>query len=450
MNPATGEPLASYPLLPLAEAAELAQRAARAGVEWRERRFIERAQVFRKAAQLLRDRATQYAELMAREMGKPVREGRAEIQKCAWGCQYYAENAKDFLRTQLIESDASSSYVHFEPLGVVLCIMPWNFPFWQPLRFLAGALMAGNTALLKHSSLVPGCAQALEQLFLDAGAPSGVLTNLCVSHEHAAELIAHDAIAALTFTGSTRGGRGVAERAGAALKKIVLELGGSDPYLILHDADVPAAAEACVQSRLSNNGQSCIAAKRCIIVPEVRDQFQAEVLARVATWKTGDPLRPETQLGPLASVELRDHLHSQVRASIAAGATLLSGGVVPEQPGAWYPPTVLSNVGSGMPAYDDELFGPVVALLDASDEEAAIRIANDTRYGLGAAVFSRDRRRAERIAKTRLRAGSCFVNEFVRSDPRLPFGGIKQSGYGRELSLFGIQEFVNIKTVYVK
>jgi len=450
INPATGDSLATYDLTPWSDTSGLAERAAEAALEWSGQRFAERAAALRQVALLLRDRARAYAELMAREMGKPLTEGRAELEKCAWACDYYAENAKPFLQVQRIESDATSSYVAFEPLGVVLAIMPWNFPFWQFFRFAAPALMAGNAVLLKHSSLVPGCADALERLLGDAGVPPGVVTNLRLSAEHTQALIEHDSVAAVTFTGSTEAGRAVAARAGGALKKLVLELGGSDPYLVLADADVKAAAEACVQSRLINAGQSCIAAKRFIAVKQVRREFEAEVIARMAEREPGDPLDPQTRLGPMASQALRDQLHAQVQKSLAAGAVLMLGGAVPERSGAWYPPTVLSDVGPGMPAYDEELFGPVAAVIEAEDEEDAIRIANDTRFGLGAAVFSRDRTRAEHIAKCRLRAGSCFVNELVRSDPRLPFGGIKQSGYGRELSLFGIQEFVNIKTIYVK
>ncbi len=450
INPANGDTLATYNLTAWNDATRWAERAVQASARWNELSFSERSTALQQAAAALRRRAPELARLMAREMGKPLTEGVAEAEKCAWVCEYYAENAKGFLQQQPVESDASSSYVCFEPLGVVLAIMPWNYPFWQFFRFAAPALMAGNAVLLKHSSQVPGCAEAITGLLHEAGLPQELVVNLRLSRQHAEELIGQRSIAAVTFTGSTEGGRSVATRAGAALKKVVLELGGSDPYLILEDADIPAAAEACVKSRLGNAGQSCIAAKRFIAVKSVRQDFEGELLARMRAYTPGDPLDPATRLGPMASVELRDHLHVQVQKSVAAGALLMLGGAVPAQPGAWYPPTVLSGVGPDMPAYDEELFGPVAAVLEANDEEDAIRIANDTRFGLGAAVFSRDRSRAEYIARHRLRAGTCFVNEFVRSDPRLPFGGIKQSGYGRELSLFGIQEFVNIKTVYVK
>jgi succinate-semialdehyde dehydrogenase / glutarate-semialdehyde dehydrogenase len=450
INPATGKPSDDYALIQLRDAEQLAARAVDAAQVWQERSFLDRAEHLRLAARLLRDRSQAYAELMAAEMGKPVLEGQAEAEKCAWVCEYYAENAKRFLKPQLIETEASSSYVCFEPLGVVLAIMPWNFPFWQLFRFAAPALMAGNAVMLKHSSLVPGCAEAVGKLLADAGVPSHVFQNLPLSREHAEALIDNPAIAAVTFTGSTEAGRAIAARAGRAIKKSVLELGGSDAYLILADADLELAAEACVTSRLNNAGQSCIAAKRFVVVRSVLAEFQAAMLVRMRARIPGDPLDPSTRLGPMASVALRDQLHAQVHASVAAGATLLLGGVVPKQAGAWYPPTVLSDVKPGMPAHDEELFGPVAAIIEAEDEEAAIHIANASQYGLGAAVFSRDRARAERIAKNRIRAGTCCVNDFVRSDPRLPFGGIKSSGFGRELSLFGIQEFVNIKTIYVK
>lgn len=450
INPANGDTLATYQLTHWNDAVRLAERAVQASARWGELSFSERAAPLQEAARTLRRRAHELAQLMAREMGKPVTEGVAEAEKCAWVCEYYAENARGFLKPQTVESDASSSYVSFEPLGVVLAIMPWNFPFWQFFRFAAPALMAGNAVLLKHSSQVPGCAEAITSLLHEAGVPQDVVINLRLARQHAEELIGQRSVAAVTFTGSTEGGRSVAVRAGAALKKCVLELGGSDPYLVLEDADIPAAAEACVKSRLNNAGQSCIAAKRCIVVRSALEDFKGELITRMRACVPGDPLEPATRLGPLASVELRDKLHTQVQKSLAAGAQLMLGGTVPDQPGAWYPPTVLAGVVPGMPAYDEELFGPVAAVLEASDEEDAIRIANDTPFGLGGAVFSRDRSRAEYIARHRLRAGSCFVNDFVRSDPRLPFGGIKQSGYGRELSLFGIQEFVNIKTVYVK
>lgn len=439
----------SKPHLPLAAARELVSQMA-AAREWRERTFGERAERMRHAAFLLRERANRCAELMARELGKPVVEGVAEIEKSARVIEYYAENGKRLLKPQLIETDASSSYVCFEPLGIVFAIMPWCFPFWQFFRSTAPALMAGNSIVLKHASLARGAAAAIEGVLMDAGVPASAFAHLALSRGDAEELIEHESIAGVAFTGSSAAGRRVAAAAGRALKKTVLELGGSDPYLILADADLDLASDACVASRMLNNGQSCTSAKRLIAVKEVRGQLQDAVIRRMQERRVGDPLDPSTEQGPMASVELRDALHAQVQASVAAGATLMLGGAGPPRKGAWYPPTVLSNVRRGMPAYEEELLGPVAVIIEAEDEEHAIEIANDTSYGLGGAVFSRDRSRAERIAKSRICAGTCFVNDWVRSDPRLPMGGVKASGYGRELSVFGIQEFVNVKTVYVR
>ena len=449
INPATGESLGPSPNMDLNQAKALALEARQRFFEWRLVPFAERESRMRRAASLLRERTLPYAELMAREMGKPIREGRAEVEKCAKVCDYYADHAERFLSNEPIETEASSSYVAFQPLGVVLAVMPWNFPFWQVFRFAAPALMAGNAGVLKHASNVPGCAGAIEEVFRDAGFPEGLFRTLYLSGAQTGELIAHDSIAAVTLTGSTAAGRAVASSAGRALKKTVLELGGSDPYVVLADADLETAAKTCTTSRLINNGQSCIAAKRFIVVRELRERFEAAMVAQMKASRVGDPLLDETELGPMARIDLRDELHEQVQASVDQGAELLLGGEVPDRPGAWYPPTVLSRVGPGMPAYDDELFGPVAAIIEARDENDAIRIANDSVFGLGAAVFTQDLAKGAQIAETGLTAGSCFVNAFVRSDPRLPFGGVKESGYGRELSPFGIREFVNIKTVYV-
>jgi succinate-semialdehyde dehydrogenase/glutarate-semialdehyde dehydrogenase len=328
--------------------------------------------------------------------------------------------------------------------------MPWNFPFWQVLRFAAPALMAGNGAILKHSPNVTGCALAIERAMQDAGFPEDLFRTIVIETRQARAVIEHPGIVAVTLTGSTRAGQAVASQAGAAIKKTVLELGGSDPYLILDDADLDLAVDQCVTSRLINGGQSCIAAKRFVVLPAVRDGFVERLVARMADVRMGDPLDEATDIGPQARFDLRDALHEQVRRSVQLGARCRLGGVIPDGPGAYYPPTVLDDVGPGMPAYEEELFGPVAAVIAASDEEDAIRIANDSPYGLGAAVFTRDVDRGTEIATRRLAAGACFVNAFVRSDPRLPFGGIKQSGYGRELSHHGIREFVNVKTVYVK
>jgi succinate-semialdehyde dehydrogenase/glutarate-semialdehyde dehydrogenase len=401
----------------------------------------------RTLAKLLRERATDYAELMAHEMGKPVKQGRAEIEKCAIACEFYAENAEAFLKREEIKTEAGRSFVTFEPLGVILAVMPWNFPFWQVFRFAAPSLMAGNAAVLKHASNVPGCALAVDDLFRRADLP---LYNVLVGSDQVAALIEDPRIRAVTLTGSGPAGKAVAKKAGELLKKAVLELGGSDPYVVLEDADLDAAVATCAAGRLINSGQSCIAAKRFIVVEPIRKKFESLLVEHMRAKKVGDPMLEDTDVGPLARHDLRDDLHAQVQKSIKKGAACLLGGKIPRDKGAFYPPTVLANVKQGMPAYDEELFGPVAAVIGARDEADAIRIANDTPFGLGAAVFTRDLARGERIAATQLEAGSCFVNAFVKSDPRLPFGGIKESGFGRELSHYGIREFVNIKTVYVK
>jgi succinate-semialdehyde dehydrogenase/glutarate-semialdehyde dehydrogenase len=405
--------------------------------------------VLRRAAQVLEDRREENALRMAEEMGKPLRDGRAEIDKCAWVCRYYADHGAGFLADQPVATDAAKSFVHFEPLGVVLAVMPWNFPFWQVFRFAAPALMAGNGALLKHASNVTGCALAIEEVLHQAGLPPALFRTLVIGSGRVEHVLEHPRVAAATLTGSTPAGRAVAAKAGSLLKKTVLELGGSDPYLVLEDADLEAAVATCVQSRLINGGQSCIAAKRFIVPRRILTRFEERMVEQMAGKKVGDPRVEGNDLGPLARRDLRDELHRQVTGSLERGARLLLGGRVPEGPGAYYPPTVLTDVGPGMPAYGEELFGPVAAILPVADEEEAIRVANDSVFGLGAAVFTTDRERGEEIATRRLEAGSCFVNALVKSDPRLPFGGIKESGYGRELSAFGIREFVNIKTVYV-
>src|SRR5574341_424962 len=418
--------------------------------EWRRTGFEERARCLKQAGEILRKSAEQYAELMATEMGKPLAQGKAEIEKCAWACDYYAENGASYLRPEAVATDAARSFVAFEPLGVILAIMPWNFPFWQVFRFAAPALMAGNAGVLKHASNVFGCALAIEEVFRGAGFPKDLFRAVVVSSKRMKKMIQHSAVKAVTLTGSTQAGQAVASRAGALAKKTVLELGGSDPYVVLEDADLALAVETCVNSRLINTGQSCIAAKRFIVIRRVLQEFIDRYVALMREKKFGRPLEPGIDLGPMARVDLRDQLHDQVQRSVAKGARLLTGGVVAGGIGAFYPATVLADVRPSMPAYDEELFGPVAAIIEAEDEKDAIRIANDTHFGLGAAVFTRDVGRGERIARDELQAGSCFVNASVKSDPRLPFGGIKESGYGRELSSFGIREFVNVKTVWVK
>ena len=409
----------------------------------------DRAPVLRAAARLLRERRDDLAQLMALEMGKPVTQGRAEAEKCAWVCDYYADHAPAFLAPQPVATEATRSWILFQPLGTLLAVMPWNFPFWQVFRCAAPALMAGNPVVLKHASNVPGCALAIAQLFRDAGGPVGAFQTLLISAARAEALIAHSAIRAVTVTGSTAAGQAIAARAGACLKKSVLELGGSDPYLVLEDADLEVAAAACVTARLLNSGQSCIAAKRFLVVESVRPEFEERFVAGMRAQVLSDPLLPTTTVGPLARADLRTELQDQVQRSLRQGARLVLGGEIPAGPGWFYPPTVLTNVTPTMPVFTEETFGPVAAIVSVPDERAAIRLANASVFGLGAAVFTRDTARGERVAAA-LEAGACFVNTFVKSDPRLPFGGIKQSGYGRELAEFGIREFVNIKTVVVR
>ena len=448
-NPATGKVLRRYEEMTAAEISQALGEVDRAQLAWAKTDFSHRAELLRRAAAILRERADRYAVLMAEEMGKPLAGGRSEAEKCAWVCDYYADHAERFLADEMVETEASRSYVAFRPLGVVLAVMPWNFPFWQVLRFAAPALMAGNGCLLKHASNVLGSALAIEDLFRDAGLPEHIFRTLRIGSGAVASVIESPVVRAVTLTGSTPAGQAVAAKAGSVLKKTVLELGGSDAYVVLEDADLEATATTCANSRLINSGQSCIAAKRFVVVEAVRERFEELLVERMQAETLGDPLEEGVTVGPQAREDLRDELHQQVTDSVEAGARCLLGGEIPERPGAFYPPTVLAGVVPGMPAYDEELFGPVAAIITARDEEDAIRIANDSVFGLGAAVFTSDTARGERIAADRIEAGSCFVNEFVKSDPRLPFGGIKDSGYGRELSEFGIREFVNIKTVYV-
>ncbi|MEX2363768.1 MAG: NAD-dependent succinate-semialdehyde dehydrogenase, partial [Balneolaceae bacterium] len=403
----------------------------------------------RKIAEGLRSQKEELSRIMAEEMGKPLKQGVSEVEKCAWVCEYYAEKAADFLADEDVETEASKSYVTFKPLGVVLSIMPWNFPLWQLFRFAAPGLMAGNAIILKHSENSTGCALKTEELIHSAGIPKDLFRTILMPSDKLKPVIQHDGIAAVTLTGSTKAGKAVASQAGEKVKKTVLELGGSDAYVILKDADISNAAEACVTSRLINSGQSCIAAKRFIVVEDVYDEFVEKFIELMKAKKVGDPFEGGIDIGPQAREDLRDGLHEQVQESLEKGATLKLGGKIPEGKGAFYPATVLVDVKPGMPAYDDELFGPVAAIIKVKDEDEAIKVANDTKFGLGAAVFTGDQKKGEEIAANKLEAGCCFVNDFVRSDPRLPFGGVKESGYGRELGKYGIREFVNVKTVYV-
>jgi len=449
INPATGESIRTWDVMTREHTEELLDGAVAAQRAWRESEWSRRTAALRKAAELLERDKEKHACLMTSEMGKPIGEARSEAEKCAWLCRYYADNAERFLQPQPVETDYAASYVAFEPLGVVLAIMPWNFPYWQVFRFAVPALAAGNGGLLKHAPNVQGCADAIESLFHEAGIPEELFRVLRIEESAVADIIGDSRVAAVTLTGSVRAGRSVAQAAGAALKKTVLELGGSDGYVVLADADLDAALDQCVRGRLLNSGQSCIAAKRFIVVDAVREEFTRRLLERMKQVRMGDPMNEDSDIGPLARPDLRVNLHRQVTESVQHGARCLLGGEIPEGRGSYYPVTVLADVGPGMPAYEEELFGPVAAVLAAKDEADALRIANDTEYGLGAAIFTGDAKHGEQVARDSLRAGSAFVNLFVRSDPRLPFGGIKSSGYGRELSEFGIREFVNVKTVVV-
>jgi succinate-semialdehyde dehydrogenase/glutarate-semialdehyde dehydrogenase len=450
VNPATEEKIKSYREMSADEVAQIVEQANAAFEEWRETSFAHRTKRMKKAAEVLRSNKEEYAKLMTVEMGKPIEQGRAEVDKCAWCCDYYADETKKLLAHEVVKTDASKSFIAYNPLGVVLAVMPWNFPFWQVFRFAAPGLMAGNAGILKHASNVPGCALAIEEVFRHAEFPPNLFRTLLIGNDQVAAVIENPLVKAVTLTGSTPAGKAVASKAGSVLKKTVLELGGSDPYVVLSDADLEPTVDTCVNSRLINGGQSCIAAKRFIVVESLRKQFEKLFVEKMKAKKMGDPMTPGMDLGPQARIDLRNDLHKQVIKSVEKGAGLLLGGTIPEMKGAYYPPTVLTDVRKGMPAYDEELFGPVAAIIPVKDEQEAIRVANDSVFGLGSAVFTKDVSKGEKIAADELEAGNCFVNTFVRSDPRLPFGGIKESGYGRELSSFGIKEFVNIKTVYIK
>ena len=447
--PTTGEAGESYEGHTAAQALAIA-RAARAAFDgWKRTSFAERAALMRKAAKVLRGRADEFAALMTDEMGKTLTEGRAEVEKCAGHCDYFAEHAAGILAEQPVDMGGPRAKVAFRPMGTILAVMPWNFPFWQVIRFAAPTLMAGNTAVLKHASNVPGCALAIEEVFREAGFPSDVFRTLLIPSRDVRAIIEDDAIAAISLTGSVPAGRQVASQAGGVLKKCVLELGGSDAYVVLEDVDVAGAAEVAAAARMVNAGQSCIAGKRFIVVAQVREAFEAALVQAMGKFAMGDPRDPATRLGPLQSVAARDEIHRQVADSVAKGAQVLLGGEVPGRAGAWYPATVLGGVVAGMAAHDEEVFGPVAAVIEAKDEADAIRIANASPFGLGSGVLTGDVARGERIATEELDAGMSFVNQNVRSDSRLPFGGVKHSGFGRECADFGIREFVNIKTVLI-
>jgi succinate-semialdehyde dehydrogenase/glutarate-semialdehyde dehydrogenase len=449
VNPATEEIVETFEHHTDAEAERALERASRVFTAWRATPVSRRVELLAKVADRLEARATDFARVMALEMGKPVAQGEAEVRKCAWACRYYVDNAERFLRPQPRESDASSSFVRFDPLGPTLAVMPWNFPFWQVFRFVAPTVAAGNAVLLKHSRSTPQCGVAIEGLMLESGLPEGLVQNLFLTHDQAARLIADERLRGVSLTGSSRGGKEIARVAGRNLKPIVLELGGSDPFIVLEDADLPDAVRTGVDARCLNSGQSCIAAKRFLIhrsrFNEFRDAFVAEMSAR----KVGDPMDREVHIGPLARRDLRDELVDQVQQSLDAGAKALCGGKTPSGKGFYYPPTVLVEVPESAPAAEEELFGPVAPLIPFDSDQEAVEIANSSRYGLGASLWTADAERARELIP-HLEAGMVFVNGLVKSDPRLPFGGVKDSGFGRELSREGIFEFVNAKTVWIR
>jgi len=449
INPSTGEVLAEYEEYSDQKINECIEKAELAYHSHQKTSLNKKISLMLNAASILVKQKEDFSKLMTREMGKPIIQSRAEIDKCVWLCNYYCENAEHFLADELIQTDATKSFVSFQPLGIILAVMPWNFPFWQVFRFAVPNLLAGNTCMLKHSSNVSGTALAIEKIFIDAGLSENIFKTLLIPSLKVKQVIEHPFVKAVTITGSTPAGKSVAAIAGNVLKKSVLELGGSDPYVILEDADLIEAAKACVTSRLINGGQSCIAAKRFIVVEKIFEQFQDLFVEQMKLRKMGNPFDESVVIGPQARIDLRNELHTQVEHSIQQGAELLLGGFIPEGKGAFYPPTVLTNVNENNIVFTEEIFGPVAPLIKARDEDDAIRLANKTVFGLGAAVFTKDLDKGERIAKEKIVAGSCFVNSFVKSDPRLPFGGINHSGYGRELGLVGIREFVNIKTIFM-
>ena len=449
INPATGETVKTFTALTDAEIENALALADRAFRDYRRVSFDTRSQWMQNAANLLEENAETYAKIMTLEMGKPITSAIAEVKKSAAVCRFYAENAAQFLADVPAESDASNSFIAYEPLGAILAVMPWNFPFWQVFRFAAPALMAGNVGLLKHASNVPQCALAIGEIFQKAGFPEGVFQTLLVGSNKVAQIITDDRVKAGTLTGSEPAGASLASLAGQNIKKTVLELGGSDPFIVLETADINAAVEAAVTARMLNNGQSCIAAKRFILISSIADEFEIRMAEKFAALKIGDPMLPDTEVGPLATPDILTELHQQVQICVEAGAKVLTGGQLLEQPGNFYPPTILTQIPEGTPAYSEEFFGPVALIFRVNSLDEAITLANSTIFGLGASGWTTNQAEQERLIRE-LEAGAVFINGLVKSDPRLPFGGIKRSGYGRELSSQGIHEFVNIKTVWIK
>ena len=448
INPANNELIREYPVHSAEDIKVIVQSVHTTWESWKDKTFDDRSGLFRNAARILRDKKNVYARLMTMEMGKLIRESIAEIEKCALVCDFYADHAKEMLKDDEIGSDAIRSFVTFQPLGVILAVMPWNFPFWQVFRFAAPSLMAGNAAVLKHASNVPGCALAIEEIFQEAGFPSDLFRTLMIPSHAVGQVIANRYIAAVTLTGSEKAGSEVASLAGKMIKKTLLELGGSDPFIVLDDADLDMAVKTAVTARMLNQGQSCIAAKRFIVAEQIAGSFENALLHIIASLQTGDPMDEATQVAPLARPDLVDEIERQVNESVAQGARLVIGGKRREGPGCYFEPTILADVKKGMSVYHEETFGPVIAIIPVANEAEAIFVANDSEFGLGGCVWTNDLKRGEAVAR-KVVTGAMFVNGMTKSDPRLPFGGVKKSGYGRELGSIGIKEFVNIKTIWI-
>ncbi len=449
INPATEEEIATYDRISASEASSRIDIAQQTFQNWKKTSLDERITLMRKLADIFDENKEAYAKMATQEMGKVIGQARSEIEKCAMICRYYADNIHTLIKDDMVETEATKSYVTFQPLGVILAVMPWNFPFYQVIRFAVPAVMAGNTGVLKHASNVQGCAMALENAFAKAGFPKGIFTNLNIASDAVESIIENDHIVAVTLTGSDPAGRSVATIAGKHLKKTVLELGGSDAYIILEDADMDKATDLATYGRLQNNGQTCIAAKRFVVLASIYDEFIAQYTKKMEAATMGDPMDENTYYGPMARVDLRDELHEQVKETIDQGGRLVTGGKIPKRKGAYYPATILADLKPGMTGFDQELFGPVASVIKAQDEEEAIDLANNSQFGLGSGVITADSLRGEQIA-LRLEAGNSFVNKLVASDPRLPFGGIKTSGYGRELAKYGIKEFMNTKSIWIE
>jgi len=448
INPSTGQKVAQYERITAEDAKEKLASANNAFTKWKKKSFEERSVLMHKLADVLVENTEKFAQLATQEMGKTIGQSRKELEKCVLICRYYADNIGTLLKNVIVETEAAKSYVTFQPIGVILAVMPWNFPFYQVIRFAAPAVMAGNTAVLKHASNVQGCAFALAEAFEQAGFPKGIFTNLNISSSDVKAVIEDAHIVAVTLTGSDPAGRAVAAIAGQNLKKTVLELGGSDAYIILEDADLEKATDLATYGRLQNNGQTCIAAKRFVVLDAIYDDFLKMFTKKMEAAKMGEPTDEDTYYGPMAREDLRDEIHEQVEKTIFQGGRLILGGSIPDGKGAYYPATILADLRPGMEAFDNELFGPVASVIRAKDEKHAIELANNSQFGLGSGVITGDAARGEQVA-LQLEAGSSFVNKLVVSDPRLPFGGIKNSGYGRELSGYGIREFVNTKSIWI-